>query len=206
MPYQHHIFISYRRNDETRRWIREHFVPLLQLHVGNELGQTPDVFVDDQLETGASWPARLAQALGGSRILVALWSRSYRFSDWCLIELTHMVERQRAAGLGTLAKPYGLVVPAFIHDGEDFLEQQELRDIQYFEIQNCFNTRMARNSERAEELEKKIKEKAPDIARCIEAAPPWDPAWAATAAGPLYQRLHQRAPPRQVEVPRFTAG
>jgi hypothetical protein len=79
-------------------------------------------------------------------------------------------------------------------------------DIQHFEIQRCFTTRMAPNSPLAEELETKIKEKAPHIARCIGAAPPWDPAWAATAAGQLYQRLFQPAPPHQADVPRFTAG
>jgi hypothetical protein len=161
------------------------------------------VFLDTQLESGAVWPVRLAQALGGSRILLPLWSGAYLSSDWCAIELSQMVERQRAAGLGTLAQPYGLVVPAFIHDGEKF--PQELADIQYFEIQRCFTTRMARNSPLAEELEITIKAEAPHIAHCIEVAPPWSPAWVASAAGQLYQRLRQPAPPRQAEVPRFTS-
>lgn len=74
MPYTHDIFISYRRNEETLRWIKEHFIPLLALRVGMELDRDPAIFLDEQIESGTSWPVTLAQALGCSRILILLWS------------------------------------------------------------------------------------------------------------------------------------
>jgi len=36
MGYQYDILIRSRRNAETLRWIRKHFLPLLELQVGHE--------------------------------------------------------------------------------------------------------------------------------------------------------------------------
>src|SRR6478609_2128376 len=99
MSYQHDIFISYRRNSETYVWIMEHFVPLLQLRVELELGRKPDIFVDNQIDSGTSWPASLGVALGGSRVLIALWSANYLASVWCAAELSHMLGRELEAKL-----------------------------------------------------------------------------------------------------------
>ena len=80
-----------------------------------------------------------------------------------------------------------------------------MADIQHFEIQRCFTTRMARTSPLAEELEPAIKAEAPHIARCIDVAPPWN------LLGPPQQRTSStRAAPARAtaagRVPRFTAG
>ena len=201
MAYQHDIFISYRRNPETRLWLEQHFVPLLELRVELELGRKPAIYVDSQLESGAAWPAQLGDALGRSRILVAMWTRTYLSSVWCTAEFTHMVDRATQAGLHTLAKPHGLVVPALIHDGETF--PKSLTHIQGFEIQKCFNVRMARTSALAEELEAALAAQAVAIARCIDSAPPWRKAWPNKAANTLFKALHRPAATQAV-VPRFT--
>jgi TIR domain len=202
MAYQYDIFISYRRHDETRAWIADHFVPLLELRLGQEIDRKPLLYVDTQLESGASWPPLLAQALGGSRILLALWSGNYLSSVWCTQELSHMLDREKQAGLRTAAHPYGLIVPAFIHDGDKF--PPELSHIEHFEIQKCFNVRMARNSPRAEQLDDALTAQAPAIAHCIESAPPWQSDWAIEAAEALFQQFYHQASP-QADVPRFTA-
>ena len=64
MSYQYDIFISYRRHAETRTWIKEHFIPLVELRVEFELGRKPVIYIDDQIESGTSWPAALGAALG----------------------------------------------------------------------------------------------------------------------------------------------
>ena len=202
MGYQHDIFISYRRNAETVLWLEEHFLPLLELRVEMELGRKPAVYVDTAVESGAAWPARLGQALGTSRILLALWTRNYLSSIWCTSEFTHMVDRAQKAGLNTAAHPYGLVVPAFIHDGDSF--PSTLAHIQHFEIQKCFNVRMARTSALAEELDGHLAAQAPAIVQCIDCAPPWDAAWTAMAAGRLFDELH-RPPGSQAALPKFTS-
>lgn len=203
MGYRHDIFISYRRHAETRAWIQEHFVPLLELRVEQELGRRPDIYVDTRLESGSTWPADLALALGGSRILISLWSGNYLASPWCALELSLMLQRERHTGLRTVACPNGLVVPAFIHDGQTF--PAELAHIQRFEIQQTFNVRMARNSPRAEALDAELAQQAPAIARCIDLAPPWDPAWSTAAAEALFEQLN-RPPQQQTTLPRFTTG
>jgi len=203
MAYQHDIFISYRRNPETLSWLTEHFVPLLKLRVEQELNREPEVYVDEQVEVGASWPLDLGVALGCSRTLIALWSGNFLASVWCTAELSHMLGREREADLRTLAKPHGVVIPAFIHDGEKF--PPDLAHIKPFKIQKCFNVRMARNSQRAEELDAALAEQAPAIAACIENAPQWRQKWPEAAAHDFYTRFHQAAGPEQTTVPRFSA-
>ncbi len=203
MDYQHDIFISYRRHAETRAWIEEHFKPLLELRVEQELNRRPDLYVDTRLESGSTWPADLAVALGRSRILIALWSGNYLASPWCTLEFSLMLRRERESGLRTVEYPHGIVVPAFIHDGNKF--PTELAHISYFEIQQSFNVRMARNSPRAEELDGILAAQAPAIAHCIEAAPTWNSAWSALAADALFAQLHQRAPAQSI-LPRFTTA
>src|SRR5262245_23433482 len=120
MSYQYDIFISYRRNPETLTWIRDHFVPLLSLRVGFELQRSPVIFVDDQIESGSSWPAKLGATLGASRMLIALWTGNYFTSAWCTEEFSQMLAREKEAELRTATRPHGLIVPAFIHDGDAF--------------------------------------------------------------------------------------
>src|SRR5258705_3820007 len=96
MAYQYDIFISYRRNEESRRWIEAHFEPLLKLRVDLNLGREPVVFIDDRIESGTSWPLQLASALATSRILVPLWTKTYFQSKWCTEELSHMLAREQA--------------------------------------------------------------------------------------------------------------
>lgn len=201
MAYQHDIFISYRRYPEARDWITDHFLPLLELRVDFELGRKPNIYVDSQLESGTSWPVSLAIALGASRILIPLWSGNYLASVWCTEELSHMLAREEKTGLRTPERPHGVIVPAFIHDGERF--PKALRHIQHFEIQKTFNVRMPRNSARAEELDAVLTAQAPAIAACIENAPAWRRAWPRQAAARFFKRFHQREA-MQATVPRFT--
>jgi hypothetical protein len=199
----HDIFISYRRNPETHVWITEHFLPLLALRVEFELGRKPAVYTDNQVESGTSWPASIGSALGHSRVLIALWTGNYLTSVWCAEELSHMLARESASGLRTAANPHGVVIPVFIHDGEKF--PANLRHIQHFEIQKCFNVRMARNSPRAEELDAILAAEAPAIAASINLAPTWKKTWPNEAAAEFFKQFHQQAVVVQTTVPRFTA-
>jgi hypothetical protein len=118
MPYKYDIFISYRRDKEVLSWINSHFVPLLKTNVQFELGREPNVFVDDQLESGGVWPLTLAEKIGCSKILIPLWTKTYLFSNWCTLEVSHMLERDNLKGFRSQAIPYSLVLPVIIHDGE----------------------------------------------------------------------------------------
>ena len=204
MSYQYDIFISYRRNPETHTWITDHFVPLLTLRVELELGRKPAIYIDDQIESGTSWPLSLGAALGSSRVLVALWSGNYLSSAWCVEELSHMLAREREHALRTARRPHGIVIPAFIHDGDKF--PADLRHIQHFEVQKYFNVRMARNSPRAEELDATLAVHAPAIAACIKHAPAWRNIWQTRAVSELFTRFYETAELIQETVPRFTTS
>ncbi len=202
MSYEYDIFISYRRNTDTRSWISEHFVRLLKLHVGHELPDEPAVFVDDQIEAGTAWPASLGRALGCSRTLIMLWSGNYLESEWCALELTHMLSREQKAKLRTVERPHGLVIPVVIHGADRY--PKKLGYIQYFDIHHCFKVTMARNSILAGELEDALAERAPGIAACIRSAPPWRAAWSDAAATKLLKQYHKQKRAAQKTVPRFS--
>ncbi len=199
MPYEFDVFISYKRDagSETLGWIERHFVPLLSLHVGQELGGDGlKIFVDKQVEVGASWPEEIGRKLGRSKILIALWSKNYFDSKWCTLELALMLAREKST------RVQGLIVPAVIHDGKEF--PAPVANIQKFEIQNCFNTRMTKDSKRAEELEDALKQHAPAIAAAIEKAPRYRRDWADTAADAFQRKLLNKTPPSQRTRPRYT--
>lgn len=193
MPYRYDIFISYRRNSETHAWITNHFMPLLELRVGMELARKPQIYLDDQLEVGTSWPASLGAALGSSRILIPLWSGNYLASAWCTTELSYMLAREQLAKARTQKHPTGLIVPAIIHDGEFDNLPPEIRSIQCMPIQKSFNVRMAHNGPRAEELDAILTTEAPAIANCINNAPQWQSKWPDGAARRFLKTLHRQA-------------
>jgi TIR domain len=205
MAYQYDIFISYRRDEETLAWIKAHLVPLIRTHVGNALGRAPTLYLDvDEESPGAAWPAKLGDALGRSRIVLVLWSKRYLNSVWCAAELSQMIDRQTAAGLGTITSPVSLIVPAIIHDGEPKDRPAGLAHLQWMQIDKFFTTRMAANGGRAEEFELAIKGNADHIADCIIAAPAWSPAWGQTAATALMNQLQADSAGPQTALPRFT--
>ena len=176
MAYTYDIFISYRRDPETWRWIKRHFEPLLKLRVGLELEDEPQIFIDQTgVESGTSWPTELGRSLAGSKILVALFTKSYFASRWCTTELSIMLSREKETARRTLKNPHGLVVPAILHDGKDF--PQSVKHIQPIEIQNCFNVRMSQDSPRVEELDQIMGREASAIAKAIKYAPKWKSAW-----------------------------
>lgn len=203
MSYRWDVFISYRRNEETRFWITEHFIPLLQLHLEMELARQVTLYLDDQLESGVSWPVGLGAALGSSRILIALWSGNYLSSPWCVEEFSQMLARERQAKIRTIEKPHGIVVPVLIHDGERF--PNDLGHIQQYQLQRYFNVRMAKTGQRAEELDATLSQHAPAIARCIENAPMWQKQWPQNAASELLA-LYRNTELVQSTVPRFTTS
>jgi hypothetical protein len=202
MDYRNDIFLSYKRNSETLRWIQDHFLPLLTLRVGFELGRDPDVYVDTQVHAGTSWPLELGAQLGYSRILVPLWTRTYFSSEWCALEMSHMLAREKEMGFRTPQNRQSLIVPAIVHNGNP--SPPELRDIEYFELQDCFNVRMNVNSPRAEELDATLMKYAPALARAIGSAPSWQEQWSKQAAEEFYTQLHEGDEPSQDSLPRFT--
>lgn len=203
MGYQHDIFVSYKRHPETLRWIEDHFRPLLEHHVANELERDPKIYVNEisnQIPAGTAWPASLGQELGTSRILLALWSGAYLNSVWCAEELTTMMVREQKYDCRTPQNQYGLIIPVVVHDGDEIPEP--LGVAQAMDIKTCYNTRMRRDGAKAEELSDKIVEHARGIAIAITKAPKWQEDWPIQAAQQLFNKYY-KAEASQRRVPRF---
>lgn len=202
MGYRFDVFISYRRSEETSIWLQDHLIPLLRLHVRDELRRDVDVYWDNLLESGSAWPISLASALASSRILIPLWSGSYLSSRWCSTELDVMLRRQKSTSRAKLANPDGLIVPAVIHSAP---LPPDLSRIQALDIVRGYSVRMARNSPGAEHLDNEIRKRAPGIARCIACAPPWKSAWERTAADAFERQLRRKVAPPKFGLPRLAA-
>lgn len=201
MNYTYDIFISYKRNPEADQWIKEHFEPLLAHSVELELGYPPKIFRDNRLAEGGSWPVDLGRALGSSKVLVSLWTKTYFHSEWCVREMATMLEREQEIGYRSDAVPNVLVLPSVLHDCDPL--PNEVAHIQYGVLRSFFNVRMRRDSTKAELLADALTEAAPAIARAIEQAPPWQAAWPARTAEQFMLQFYKGKPPRQENVPGF---
>jgi hypothetical protein len=201
MTYAYDIFISYKRDPEANQWIQDHFEPLLTYSVGLELGRQPKVFRDNRLAEGGSWPVDLGRALGLSKVLVCLWTKTYFHSDWCVREMAAMLEREQEIGFRSATVPSVLVLPSVLHDCDPL--PGEVSHIQYRVLRDFFNVRMRRDSAKAELLADALTQAAPAIAQAIEAAPAWQAAWPAKTAQQFMQQFYKGQPPSQMNVPGF---
>jgi hypothetical protein len=174
--YLHDIFISYRRWDEDWiRWTEKNFVRPLRALLRPGLGNVK-IFVDTQIESGTSWPLRLAKALACSKILVPVLSRDYFQSDWCRLELALMLERERLTGFCCRSNPTGLILPIVIDDGDCF--PPEIQAIQTKQKFHDFaNPCMCLDSPKQEHFAGAIKAWLPDIELALGQVPPFDPNW-----------------------------
>ena len=98
LSYEYDIFISYpRRADSVACWVRDVFHPELAERLGAELPHRPRIFRDEEdIEIGEQWPEAICHALHRSNLLIAILAAPYASSDWCMAELTMMLERERS--------------------------------------------------------------------------------------------------------------
>jgi hypothetical protein len=176
LGYEYDIYVSYRRSDEDWvRWTQEHFVRLVRSLLQPGLGQVR-IFVDQDIETGTAWPARLAQAHARSRILVPILCRDYFRSDWCQLELALMHDREKATNLRTVASPWGLIVPVVIDDGDCF--PPEVRELQAEKLHEFANPFMRDGSPKQEAFAERLRTRVcPAIQDALGRVPAFDPAW-----------------------------
>lgn len=178
----------------------EKFLPLFIHWLGEELGRDALVFFDQTiLEAGTIWPNELVNALARSRVLVPLLSRQYFNSEWCKAELAHMCAREEMCLSKEKRPSRGLIVPAILHDGDDF--PRNVCAITPTYLQDCANVRVARDSPTEEELSKRIRDSlVPNVARAIRRAPDYDPNWEGLTASNFLE-LFNRPVAKQKSLP-----
>jgi len=176
--YEYEAFISYRRYGLWPEWVKDTFMPLFRHYLESEVPNAK-VFIDYEMETGNVWPAKLAEGLSHSKILVGLWTKPYFCSKWCLTELSLMCAREQLCNFNTQNIPQRLIVPATLHDGDDFPESAN--KIQQRKLQKCSHVWLADGSKTKEDLSRIISEWMPDIRRVIDVAPQYNAEWATIA-------------------------
>lgn len=187
MGYKYEVFLSYRRHKEWPKWLEYIFLPIFEHWLGEELGYNAEISWDNTIETGVAWPYDLSQKLAQSKILVPLFSRQYFNSNWCITELSLMLAREKECGLCTIKCPGGLIVPAVIHDGNDFPDIVNM--VQAAKLQKFTNIRMASDSPTYEKLSELIRDWVPDVAKAIKRAPKYDPKWQDIAVKKLLKQF-----------------
>ncbi|MCK5269160.1 MAG: toll/interleukin-1 receptor domain-containing protein [Sedimentisphaerales bacterium] len=177
MPeYKHQIFLSYRRSDKKWvSWTNDIFAVTLETLLRPALGNV-SIFKDTVIETGRSWPSGLASALARSRIMLAVLSRDYFYSDWCRLEMSLMFHREKLVGFRTINNPSRLIIPVIIDDGDCFpREVQEMNCESMHDFANPFILKdTEKHTDMAEFLRKKV---CPVIEKALSEVPDYDSSW-----------------------------
>jgi hypothetical protein len=181
--YEHDIFFSYKRHELTLNWTRQ-VAARLKLWLTEELNRPAEVFIDESsIEVGQKWPDELKYALKHSRCIVCVWSPSYFQSSWCVSEWKSFLEREKLCAV----QAYRLIAPLKFHDGEHF--PQEASNVQWEDVaEYAFTIPAFWDSQRAIELEAKLKTFAHSVANMVRKAPPFDRNW------PIVEREGAPAP------------
>jgi hypothetical protein len=179
MGYEYDVFFSYKVDRRTLHWHKQ-VKDQLEFWLTQELrGIRCRMFMDlEGLSTGDHWKSKLSHALKHSKCLVAVWSPEYFQSAYCLSEWKAFQDRAQIVGHENTA----LVAPIRFHDGEHFpLEAREVHMADFREhtsiVEGFWTT------SKAVELGDLIKRFAGDVARLVEKAPEFDPAWPAELIG-----------------------
>lgn len=174
MPYLHDVFISYKRETLWTPWARDHFKRLLNSYLQQELGQEPDIFVDENIKVGADWVNGLATNLAMSKVMVAVFSRDYFGSAWCIHELDLMLGRSLAVQ-NPRHSDSCLIVPVVVHDGDlipDKVCRIQPADFKKFRIA-CVNE----NTPLYQDFSVAMSVLAPAVKTAIDSAPEYDEKW-----------------------------
>jgi TIR domain len=195
LPYEYDVFISYRRANAWPKFVGAIFLPMFRHWLEAEIGRSPRIFFDaDAIETGDSWPYRLATGIALSKIMVCLWSTEYFCSPWCQAELGHMMARRDVTRKES--GPLPIILAVVIHDGENI--SPNLGDIQRFPIQPYANPWLARDSPKAERLSEHIRIFSVHVSHALQRVPECDPGWSNLAIDRFVRLFEQRSEQRDV--------
>ncbi|HZS03898.1 MAG TPA: toll/interleukin-1 receptor domain-containing protein [Blastocatellia bacterium] len=172
--YEYDVFVSYRREAPVMDWVRNHFHPLLDQWLRNSMpvNHQTRIFIDWDIETGASWPMKLRQALKTSRCLLPVWSPEYFRSEWCLAEWQTMVKREQKVGLGTAQNSGGLIYAVRFFDGEHFPPKAQTTQHKDLSRWNIPDLTFKQHLDYID-LTRQIQGVVTELAKMIQRAPVW---------------------------------
>jgi hypothetical protein len=205
MTYRYDVFLSYSRAQRWPSFVTNHLRPILDHWLGSELGTDARIFHDvDDIAPGQNWPRRIEEALAGSRVMVALFSRNYFQSEWCRNELAAMMCRARRL------QEHGLddqvVFPLAIHDCHDESDLPAVvRPIQILRIHRYADPFMHPESALREDLSRALQPFCAQIARRVEQTDDATYLWP-LADDTEFRNLLQLSPRVQTAIPMLGAA
>lgn len=185
MSYEHHVFVSYNHGEAWNGYVRDIFVPTLRNYLQLEVAH-PEIFVDDQIQTGARWQQVLKQKVARSKLMLPLISAGYFHSEWCRKEMAMMLERQELNSSGVPAN-FGLLIPVRLGDGDCFPET--IRQIQYLDFGDYADPDLPPRTQRASDFNMQIRELAKTIAATLPLVPDWSDDWNNLGGVAIFDRL-----------------
>jgi hypothetical protein len=195
--YTHDVFLSYSRKNAWPDYIEKNFRPIFEHWMGAELGRDVRLYQDKTgLSTGQRWRDALRDAIAGSRVMVALWTKEYFASEACTWELSLMLAR--ADDFRARNNPAQLVLPVELHDGEAFPEF--LREIQSLKLQDYSSPFMQPGGAQRETLSERLKVFARDVGVALSQVPDESFAWPRESPN-IYETLLAPHVPQQLTVP-----
>jgi len=176
--YEYDVFISYRHKDPVLGWLKNHFHSELEQWLPNclPIASGCKIFVDWQIETGASWPDVLVDALQKSKCMLAVLTPEYFRSRWCCAEWETMLERERCLGFHQAPRLHGLIYGVTFFDGEHFpqaAQAMQLRDLTEWN----YPVPVFRQTSKYLPFITEVQSMARELARMISRAPTWQPDW-----------------------------
>ena len=174
--YIYDVFLSYRHENPVFDWVTNHFFPLIDQWLPEHMSYQPRIFIDQQIETGSSWPDTLQRALKTSRCLLAVCSPDYFRSRWCLAEWRSMRKREEVLGMRTTKNPLGLVYAITFVDGEHFPRDAQTTQAKDFRNYNTPYP-VFRETAGFVAFDKKVQEVCEELATVIDRAHEWRSNW-----------------------------
>jgi hypothetical protein len=178
--YRYDVFVSYKREPANKQlltpWLRE-VLARVEYWLRQELGgQDIKIFFDeDSIEVGDDWPDKIRDALISAKCLLPIWSPEYFHSRWCVAEWKSFLARERLVS-GRTGRPCSLTAPIKFHDGSWF--PPEAQRAQQLDLSALVGTTPAFwASQRAEELDERIRKFAKTLARVVSGAPSYEAGW-----------------------------
>jgi hypothetical protein len=169
--YDYEVFLSYRRRPHHSQWLVEHFVPLFENclidEVADRCQRAPDkLFLDvEEVQPGTNIPSRVRDGIKRARCLVALVSPMYFRSRWCLVEWESFKTRGQSENRD-------LVVPAILHGGTTV--RTAVRDTMWadFEGYHILGSGFTKTAKYVS-FQREIKKLAKRVGEIVASAPDW---------------------------------
>lgn len=206
MSYEHHVFISYVRDDNLwTPWVKQEFARRLNSYLLIEVGHLqkniPLVFIDDQIQSGARWEKVLKRKVAHSTIMVCLFSAEYFQSEWCRREMALMLEREKHCGMEGCDENYGLIIPVRLGDGDTFPELATT--VQFFDFEEFAGLFYSQGAPGDAEFSKKIKHLAKTVATTLNQVHAYNPDWQELTGDTHFDALQHK--PLPLKPPRIPA-